>query len=44
MYLRTLDFALYRQVESLVSIYIVTLATPPSLVRLLKVYSKVELP
>jgi hypothetical protein len=30
MYLNPLDFAYYRQVESLVSIPIVTLVTPPS--------------
>ena len=32
MYLNPLDFAHYQQVESLVSILIATLVTPPSLV------------
>ena len=43
MYLNPLDFALYRQVESLVSISIATLVTPPSF-RVISLYSKVELP
>ena len=30
VYLRTLDFTIYWQVESLVSISIATIATPPS--------------
>ena len=43
MYLNSLDFAHYRQVESLVSISIATLVTPPSF-RVTSFHSKVELP
>ena len=43
MYLNPLDFAHYWQVESLVSISIVAIVTPPSF-RVIYLHSKVELP